>query len=148
MSGTAGDHDLVRVRQSAHGEHMAAIDEVRAALAREDKTKASIEAVFAKLCQLIENQFAREEEGGYLNAVVEQAPRLETRIDSLLADHQELLDQTEKLRLLIHSGVDLPSWWSCVENDFECLAAKLTEHHHAEIGVLQQAFDKDIGTGD
>ena len=135
-------------RLSAHDDEVAAVEAVRLALARPEKTKATVEEAIARLCELIEKQFAREEEGGYMRAIVEQAPRFRSQIDKLLAGHQELVDRGEKLRLLIHSGMDMPSWWSCVQADFEQFADHLSQHHHAEIKVMQEAFSQDLGSGD
>ena len=141
-------HQHMEARQSDYSDVAAAAEAVRVALSQDGKTKTAVEGALAHLCDLIEAQFAREEDGGYLKCVTDEAPRFRSQVDALLAEHQELLDRAEKLRLLIHSGMETPSWWSCVQNDFETLAARLSGHHHAEIAAMQQAFSQDLGASD
>ena len=56
--------------------------------------------------------------------------------------------EQQKLRLLVHSGIESPTYWAKIETDFGQFASRLLAHEHAENRVLQEAFTSDIGTGD
>ena len=122
--------------------------EARDALSSEDRTKHQLEGLFTRLAEILETHFRHEEQGGYLKEALRRAPHLITRTDALLEQHQSLSEQVETLRLLAHSGVESPAWWSRVESDFQKFASQLLNHEHAENNVIQEAFTEDIGTGD
>ena len=148
MSADTWNHEFFQVVKSEHEELTEILDEVRSALAAVDRTKNRVEDLITRLSDVVETHFRHEEHGGYLKDALERAPRLSAQADVLLDQHDGLLEEVEKLRLLVHSGVESPTWWTKIEADFLEFAKRLLDHEHAENKVLQEAFTSDIGSGD
>ncbi len=87
-------------------------------------------------------------QGAYMQATLERAPHYQSIVLTLLKQHNELTEKREELRLLLRSGVELSSWWLCVESDFKQFAAELLRHYHTDTEVLQMTYTEDIGTKD
>ena len=148
MSADTWNHEFFQVVKSEHEELTEILDEVRVAISAGDRTKNRVEDVISRLSDVVETHFRHEEHGGYLKEAVERAPRLTAQAEVLLDQHESLLEQVEKLRLLVHSGIESPTWWTRIEADYHEFAARLIDHEHAENRVLQEAFTSDIGSGD
>ena len=148
MNDTQSDHEFVEAMKSEHRELGSALANVRAEVASESRKKKTLEDLVTQLRELIEAHFAHEEFGGYLKEALDKAPRFTVQAAALQDQHEDLLEDIEKLRILVHSGVESPVWWSRVEADFRAFAARLLNHEHAENRIVQEAFTVDIGTAD
>ena len=148
MSADSWNHEFFDVVRSEHEELTDILTEVQAVVSANDRTKNHVEDGMTRLAEAIESHFRHEENGGYLKEAIDRAPRLAVQADLLLEQHDEVLEAVEKLRLLVHSGVESGNFWDRIEADFASFAARLLEHEHAENRVLQEAFTSDIGSGD
>ena len=148
MSSVNWDHEFFEVMQSEHKELTDLLTEVRAALTADDRDKNQVADLITRLCELVVTHFNHEERGGYMKEALERAPRMASQADLLLDQHEPLLEEVEKLRLLVHSGVESASWWTRIEADFHKFASRLINHEHAENKLVQEAYTQDIGTGD
>ena len=142
------DHDFFEVMKDEHQELSSVLASVRAEVSAIGRDKKDLEVLTARLRELVETHFAHEERGGFLKEAIDRAPHFVTQAAVLQEEHEELLEDIEKLRILVHSGVESPAWWSRVEADFRSFAARLLHHEHAENKIVQEAFTVDIGTGD
>lgn len=148
MSSDNWDHGLFELMQAENQVLTEVLTEIRSVLCMEERTKNQVDDLMSRLCELVETHFCNEEQGGYLKRVLEQAPHLTTQARTLLGQHEALLDDVEKLRLLVHSGVESPSWWVRIQSDFEKFATRLLQHERAETKVLEGAYANGIGTDD
>lgn len=148
MSSDNWEHALFESMKEEHKELTDLLAKVRDAVSAEDRTKKQVDDLMTRLCELVETHFSHEEQGGYLKEALERAPRLAIQAQSLLLQHESLLDDVAKLRLLVHSGVESPAWWIRIGSDFHKFASRLLNHEHAETKVVQGAYTDDIGVGD
>jgi len=148
MTTSDWDHELFKVVQEKNKELTESLEAVRQMVAKRTSGKLDLEESIAKLKDLLELHFEIEERGGFLGEIVESEPRYESQVETLLAEHRALLENFEKLRLLVHSGVESPALWARIESDFHKFVSRLLNHEHAEKQLLQCAYSDDIGTGD
>ena len=142
------DHDsfeAMRAERRGLAEQMV---EVRQSLFSENRTRNQVDDQMTRLAELVASHFCHEEEGGYLSDVLERAPRLTSQAVHLQEQHETLLEEIEKLRLLVHSGMESEAWWARIETDFHRFSSRLMEHEQAENRLLLQAYDDDVGTSD
>jgi DNA repair ATPase RecN len=131
-----------------HEEIAEVLAELRNSLSDTDRDRDLVDELVTRLRELVEIHFRHEEHNGYLKDALERAPRLAGQADILIEQHEALLEEIEKLRILVHSGVESPSWWSRIESDFHKFASRLISHEHSEVKLVQEAFTVDIGTAD
>ncbi len=148
MSSNDWDQELFDLMKSEHKELADVLVLIRDAVSARECTKIHLEDLVTRLCELVDTHFSHEEQGGYLKEALDRAPHYSAKAEKLLAEHRSLQEDVEKLRLLVHSGVESAAWWIHIEADFNKFASQLQIHEHAEVGVLQGAFTLDIGTKD
>ena len=96
----------------------------------------------------VERLMALEEEGGYLNAVIEQKPHLQERVDKLAGDHAHF---RARIRRIVPILEELNEWQ---EADFDrtceeirALLADVDRHDSEEIDLLQELCCDEGGEG-
>ncbi|MEQ8211517.1 MAG: hemerythrin domain-containing protein [Lacipirellulaceae bacterium] len=148
MAAGEWDHELFKVIKRKNEELYDSIEAVRLLVAGRSYEKLDLEKTMDELHDLLELHFEIEERGGYLADLVKNEPRYEARVGTLLSEHRALLEQCEKLRLLVRSGVESPAFQTRIESDFHKFLSRFLAHEHAEHQLLQGAFSDDIGSGD
>lgn len=148
MSHNTDDVQFAELMQSEHEHLRRSIQEASDVLKSPHRQRKHLNDLLAMLSEQVESHFRHEEHGGYLTDALARAPHLRSRAEVLQEEHLTLQEQIDKLHLLVHSGVESPSWWTRVESDFHVFAARLHDHEHAETQLVQEAFNQDIGTGD
>lgn len=141
-------HESFELMKAEHEELAKALTELRDAVGAPNRDRNHISGLLARLCDLVESHFSHEERGGYLKDALNRAPRFSAQAALLLEQHEALQEELEKLRLLVHAGVETPGWWTRVESDLHQFATRLVNHEHAENKVVQEAYTVDIGTND
>lgn len=134
--------------QADHLELGALLAAIRKEFAAPGRSKRQLEKLVTNLAELCEEHFQREEEGGYLHEAVQQAPQLSARAKVLGDQHEPLQEAIEKLRILIHSGIESAAWWVRVQSDFSAFAKTISHHEADENSLLQEAYTQDIGSKD
>lgn len=89
--------------------------------------------------------FRFEEEHGYMDAVREQAPRLQHAIERLAAEHREL---TESLADLIAQNAATPNVEDRLREQIPAWVKRVRRHEAREDDVVYEAFNRDIGPED
>lgn len=140
--------EIFEVVKAEHEELAELLDAIRGALSSAERERNQIEGLVERLSTAVALHFEHEESGGYLQEALDRAPRFTGQADSLRLQHDGLREEIEKLRMLLHSGVESAAWWTRIDSDFQRFASQLLQHEHAENQLLQQAFTDDIGTGD
>jgi len=92
--------------------------------------------------------FAHEEKGGYFDEVVTVAPRLKTRVDSLLSQHPQLMLTIDELRDSVEEGEIPEGAWPTLTKSFEQFVVDFVQHEEHENQLLQEAYFRDETAGD
>ena len=133
--------------RESHELHRAAI-QLRSSIHSHQCTKQEVAEMVRQLSDAVENHFALEEEGGYLQDVVQRIPHMDERVRRLQEQHEELLETIQRLSMLATSGVESETWWTRISQDAESFVNRLIDHEHAENELVQEAYTEDIGTKD
>ncbi len=141
-------HEAVELMRVEHEQLRQLLKQIGATLQGDSRQQAEIDRLMGQLSELVESHFRHEEEGGYLKTALDRAPHLAAKAEKLNDQHAMLLEQIDKLGMLVHSGVESPAWWARVETDFHQIEVNMQHHEEAEIDLLQKAFTEDIGGGD
>lgn len=141
-------HEAVEQMRVEHEQLRHLLKEISAALKGNSRQQRQIDRLMVQLSELVESHFRHEEEGGYLKTALARAPHLAIKAEKLREQHAMLLEEIDKLGMLVHSGVESPAWWSRVEGDLHQIEVNMRHHEEAEIDLLQKAFSEDIGGGD
>lgn len=137
-----------QIMQAEHDELQELLDRCLRLVGSTPSQRKHVDLLVSQLSELVENHFRHEEKGGYLKVAVERAPRLSPRAEALREQHDLLQEEIDKLRMLVHSGVESPSWWARIREDLRQFAQRLHSHEEAENDLVQEAFNDDIGVGD
>jgi hypothetical protein len=91
---------------------------------------------------LVKEHFQREEQEGYMTAVMEHDPRYESEVECRLTEHRELRSELAKL-------VDDADALATLDADFsEAVQAwmeRFRKHEKSEIDLVQEAFAVEVG---
>lgn len=107
-----------------------------------------VRSLLGELSELLQRHFAREEEGGYYQDIVEMSPRFSSQVDELREQHGTLLDSVAQLRLHVNCAPDASLWWRAIRYDFAEFARLCREHEQQEHKLVQLAYTQDIGAMD
>ncbi len=91
------------------------------------------------LSNKLKSHFRFEEEGGYLQAVIEKRPGWSRRVDRLHDQHREILTELDDLAHKSESEV---------AEDLGRIIAMVEKHDTDESSLVQQVVTEDIGSGD
>jgi hemerythrin len=142
------DERFYEVMKAEHRELGIILGDIRDEVSAQTRSKTKLENLIGRLRELVEAHFSHEERGGYLKEALERAPRFIVQAAVLQDQHETLLEEVEKLRLLVHSGIESPAWWNRVESDFRAFAGRFMNHEQDENKIVQEAFTVDIGAAD
>ena len=148
MNSKVQDHAFFDIMREEHEEMATVLHELEEVVARDGEDKSAVEQLTNKLAELVESHFRHEEQGGYLTDATSRAPQLTGKADILLEEHEALLEEVQKLCILVHSGVESAAWWTRIESDLHKFSSRLLNHEKAENDLVQEAFTQDIGAGD
>lgn len=99
-----------------------------------------------ELRDMMHDQFAKEECGGYLQDTISIAPRYSSECEQLRLDHRLLLSDIDAmLDDLHHSPTETLATFHVRFRDF---TTRFLNHEHHENAVVQKALEEDIGVGD
>ncbi|HOJ61701.1 MAG TPA: hemerythrin domain-containing protein [bacterium] len=108
-----------------------------------------LEAKAEALCAHLQAYFQIEEEGGFMQPVLEKNPASAKTIEILKEEHARFIAE---LKALIHSIQDTQriqrTEIDTVCASFKQLIASLRQHEQNENALLQAVFSDDIGTND
>jgi len=144
MSGNNWDEQFFSVLNFEHEQLKELLSEIRESLSASDRTRNQLKDLMSRLSDLVERHFTHEERSDLMRKVLATAPRFVSQAETLLDNHESLLEDAEKLRLLVHSGVESPAWWTRIEADFDRFATRLANHEHVEEKVVQAARTDSI----
>ena len=92
-----------------------------------------------------QREFELQEDGGYLEEVLEQFPNWEPQVEQLHRDHRELFTNLRQLRQGIGMQRPFATVASAVRRDLRNWMTLLQAHHRHTRRIVQSAFNLDIG---
>ena len=100
------------------------------------------------LLEAKKREFELQEDGGYLEDVLEQVPNWEPQVGQLRREHHELFANLRKLRDRVGSRMSFETVADTVRADLRDWMTLLQRHHRHTRRIVQSAFSFDIGVGD
>ena len=140
MKDDIATHEAVELMRVEHDQLRQLLEQIGATLRGDGRQQAEIDRLMGQLSELVESHFRHEEEGGYLKTALDRAPQLTVKAEKLKEQHAMLLEQIDKLGMLVHSGVESPAWWTRVEADFHQIEVNMRHHEEAEIDLAAEGF--------
>ncbi|MCE9552901.1 MAG: hemerythrin domain-containing protein [Planctomycetes bacterium] len=136
------DHEIA----DEHDELRRLLQQFQRLLAARNADRHELTIRMTGLANLIESHFGHEEEeGGYFSEVLAEAPRLQQKIDILRQQHAEFRTTLDQFRALsrVHRGS--PRCWQALEQLFYYFLGEFLEHERMENGLVQEAYERDLG---
>ncbi len=124
---------------------LARIDE---ALDQRNKSVAEVGDLLGELGDRLIRHFTLEEEGGYFAEALTHAPRLVAKANELLAQHPRMCTRASELVQLASAESPTETWWRQTRERFLAFQEELLKHERAEDGLLQEAYQRDLGAND
>lgn len=148
MNQAQSRHELFEEIRREHEELRELLGGVKHMLGKRLETVASVAEMLASLGEHVETHFAEEETAGVFDDIVDQAPHLADRIESLRIEHQQLLAAVRRLNEVAAPSDSSDDWWQSLEAAFHEFSSGLMHHETAENEVLLEAYTDDIGAAD
>ena len=148
MPQSQSTHELMDQIHREHEELRDALGNIHRTLGRREAGVATVAEMLSSLGDDVETHFSEEETAGFFDDVLERAPRLSDRIDTLRAEHQQLSAAVEKLEEVATSGDGSADWWQQIETAFHEFSKELMHHESCENELLLEAYTDDIGAAD
>lgn len=95
----------------------------------------------------LRRHFALEEEGGFMEDVVQRWPHAAPHVETLRAEHTQLLQEAERLMETgdrVIEGQLMRAW----ADECRRLLSAIREHDRKENHLIQEVFCLDVGGGD
>ena len=124
------------------------LDTIHVALTKRSETVEDVSRLLGQLGDHLIKHFALEEDGGYFADALTNAPQLLSRANELLAQHPKMSGEAKELVQLGDRPHDSEDWWTETTARFEAFKAELLKHEQLEDGLLQEAYQRDIGATD
>jgi len=151
--------------QVSHEEYERALAEHKQLRARLEETERAIEeteqatqalvefaqraaALLSQLADQMTAHFAAEERSGYFQDLIEQAPRMASKTQELLAEHAELAAEVNRLAEQARQASAASASSGAFADAFRAFSKKLLHHEHAENTLMQEVYTRDIGSKD
>lgn len=94
---------------------------------------------------LVLDHFRSEEQGGYMETIRQENPRLEHRVAHLAQEHGSLSDSLEEI---LGTAAEVLRKEQDLRTQVANWILKLRDHETREIDLVQDAFNQDIGNKD
>jgi len=131
-----------------HRELMQLLDRIDRALSDRASSAEDVVAMLGQLGDRLIKHFELEEEGGYFAEALTGAPRLIARANDLLRQHPKMSAEARELVELSDRVSDPEQWWATTRDRFQAFRAALLEHEQREDGLVQEAYQRDLGAQD
>jgi len=121
---------------------------IEQALEKRDIPIPEVGKLLGELGDRLVKHFELEEQGGYFAEALLQAPRLVARANDLLAQHPKMCTQADRLLELAAAEGNADDWWKKTRERFLAFKEELLKHESKEDGLLQEAYQQDLGAND
>jgi hypothetical protein len=97
------------------------------------------------LAEKLQQHFAQEEEGGYLEEAIARLPSLAPQAAVLQRQHAEFTRVAAGLLSDAKAATTPAACWAALQTGFKAFSKKLLAHEAAENSLLQRAYNVDLG---
>ena len=105
--------------------------------------------LFADLCDQLALHFSLEEAYGYFDDAIVTAPQLSANAEYLRSQHSKLFERIRGLAdKALEISADSVEHVSRFLNEFDRFRCEFEKHEEAELKLILDALDDDIGVGD
>ena len=144
-------HDLFELIKREHGELKDLLSQVRSVIGEQQPDAQHSRQLICDLYERIQSHFHHEEADGYLSEALERAPRLTNQAGRLLDKHETLSELLGQLRNHVQrtvptDGPRVAAWWKELTDQFHDFSNRLLRHETEEDKLVQEAFNRDLGT--
>jgi hemerythrin-like domain-containing protein len=95
----------------------------------------------------LKKHFALEEEGGFMNEVLQMAPETERQISKLLAEHKQMIKSLDEILSALKPMLEKdPASLETVRINLNEMMVTLRQHENAEYDLIQKAYYQQYGT--
>lgn len=101
-----------------------------------------------ELQHLLDEHFAKEEAGGYMEAVLRAVPNLSEQAHRLERQHAELHSSLSELIDRLKTCDPCAHYWGDAVAEVRAFLEVLRHHEQAETDLVQRVFLEDVGVGD
>ncbi|MCA9246249.1 MAG: hemerythrin domain-containing protein [Planctomycetales bacterium] len=142
------NHQFFEMMRREHRELTDVIGTLREQLQEKVPAAEALRLSITKLADLALGHFEHEEHGGYLCEVIEQAPRLSERAETLKAQHATMRDDLSQLVELVDQVAAGQMSVNKLRENLNAFLRSLLDHESAENELVQEAYTDDIGSKD
>ena len=114
----------------------------------DDENRRWLVVILDALFEAKQREFTLQEDGGYLEEVLERVPNWEPQVVQLEREHRELFCNLWQLRERVNNRQSLELVADTVRDDLRDWMTMLQAHHRHTRRIVQSAFNMDIGVGD
>lgn len=107
-----------------------------------------LKAILDALLETLPREFALQDEGGYLNEVIECDPNFSVHVDRLSEERRAVFGKLRGLRQQLNSPGDYKPHTDALRSELREWMTSLTAFHRHERRLVQTAFNLELGTGD
>jgi len=133
---TTREHNFFEQMKCEQNNLVGCISRIRHALSTGQGEIPELCQTILRFSELIENHFAREENGGYLRDVTDPAPELAARATELLGEHTALRGALQTIRQLAQNCDRSDAWRQDLGREFERFAQQLMIHEAREDDLM------------
>ncbi len=135
-----------RIRQE-HEELRELLGSVHRMLAGPLESAAKVVETLKSLQRHVQAHFYEEENGGFFDDIVAEAPRMSERAESIKREHTRLSDAMQEL-VCCAEEVERDDGRQLLEAKFHDFSKELMHHETRENEMLLETYDDDIGSKD
>lgn len=136
--------EILREHEKLHG----LLDALRRLFAERTGPFGEVAARLSEFQELVESHFRTEEDSGCFGDLVNHAPRVSDKVETLIAEHNELSVDLSGLVELASGAQGSAEDWEEANTRFESFTARLMQHETVENELMQEVFTEDIGSKD
>ena len=107
-----------------------------------------IESALDQLCQFVDEEFQLQEQGGYLNEVLDEFPNWDRQIEILKLEHVRLRNELTLLRARFSQPLSRKQIDRVVRQNFREWFREFSTHKRAENELILKAHTLDVGQGE
>jgi hypothetical protein len=132
--------DRMRRAQLALDQHVRELEQIVARPVPDNllEMRMRLKAIFG----LVKDHFQREEQDGYMAAVMEHDPRYESDVECRMTEHREMRSELAKL---VDEADALTQFDADFSERVQAWIEQFRKHEKGEIDLVQEAFAVEVG---
>jgi len=143
----ASEQNIHERIQREHDALRELLGKVHRTLTKRRESVANVSEMLQSLHRHVRTHFDEEEQGGFFEEIVSQAPRLSTRAETIQGEHARLNNDLLEL-IVCADDAKSEDWWQNLEAKFHEFSKELMRHESKENELLLEAYSDDIGAAD